>query len=211
VKWPIPIFRRKPKVEFVEPGPLIDHDLELVEPAMRWVDAMMHTIDHPASQGDRTTHATREDIMRMVEQFPRGRETGDGRGSRVPMYTFWMRLRPGQTTGTDIEMAGSISLRIGDTNDLRMYLGHIGYGVFPPARGRHLAERSCRLLLPLARAMGLRQLWITNNPDNWASRRTCERLGATLVEVVDLPKGHPLYERGDRQKCRYLLPLDSAL
>jgi tagatose 1,6-diphosphate aldolase len=88
-----------------------------------------------------------------------------------------------------------------------MYYGHIGYNVFPPARGRHLAERACRLVLPLARAYGMRELWITCNPENVASRRTCERLGATLMEVVDLPEGFPLYQRGERQKCRYRLDI----
>jgi hypothetical protein len=42
-------------------------------------------------------------------------------------------------------------------------------------------------------------LWITCNPDNWPSRKTCEYLGATLVEVVDLPKESALYQRGERQ------------
>ena len=37
-----------------------------------------------------------------------------------------------------------------------------------------------RLLLPLARRHGLQTVWITCNPDNWASRRTCELAGAEL-------------------------------
>jgi tagatose 1,6-diphosphate aldolase len=63
------------------------------------------------------------------------------------------------------------------------------------------------MLLPLARAHGLTTLWITCNPDNIASRRTCERIGARLVEVVDVPEGTPLYRRGERQKCRYCLEM----
>jgi tagatose 1,6-diphosphate aldolase len=98
-------------------------------------------------------------------------------------------------------------LRIGTTYDLETYVGHFGYGVYPPARGRHLAERACRLLLPLAKAHGLKRLWITCNPDNWPSRRTCERLGCTLAGVVPVPEGHALYQRGDRYKCRYFLEL----
>jgi tagatose 1,6-diphosphate aldolase len=48
--------------------------------------------------------------------------------------------------------------------------------------------------VPLAVRHGLSELWITCNPDNIASRRTCEAAGAELVEVVDLPpqKGYVL-------------------
>jgi tagatose 1,6-diphosphate aldolase len=88
-----------------------------------------------------------------------------------------------------------------------MYAGNIGYGVYPPARGHHYAERACRLLLRLARAHGMKRLWITCNPDNIASKRTCERLGCTLGGIVTVPTGHPLYLRGDREKCRYWLDL----
>jgi tagatose 1,6-diphosphate aldolase len=101
------------------------------------------------------------------------------------------------------EQVGRISLRIGDTDHLRLYAGHIGYAVERRHRGNHYAERSCRLLLPLARAHGMRELWITCNPDNHASRRTLERLGAELVEIVEVPPQNPLYQRGERQKCRF--------
>jgi len=87
----------------------------------------------------------------------------------------------------------------------RPYLGHIGYHVEPAYRSRHLAARSCRLSLPLARRHGLHPLWMTCNPDNWASRRTCELAGARLVETVDLPPNNPIYLSGELRKCRYRL------
>jgi tagatose 1,6-diphosphate aldolase len=46
-------------------------------------------------------------------------------------------------------------------------------------------------------------VWITCNPDNWASRRTCERLGCQLVDIVELPEHIDMYQDGERQKCRY--------
>ncbi|HVJ20434.1 MAG TPA: GNAT family N-acetyltransferase [Polyangiaceae bacterium] len=101
------------------------------------------------------------------------------------------------------ERVGTIDLRLGYTTSLVLYGGHIGYGVEPPHRGRHFAGKACRALAPLAAAFGLDTLWITCNPDNWASRRTCEYAGATLVEVVDLPPESDMYLEGDRQKCRY--------
>lgn len=102
---------------------------------------------------------------------------------------------------------GRISLRVANTPEIQLYVGHVGYGVKSRFRGRHYAARSCRLLFPLARAHGLNPLWITCNPDNTASRRTCEELGGECVEVVPVPKDHELYQRGDHFKCRYRIEL----
>ena len=88
-----------------------------------------------------------------------------------------------------------------------MYGGHIGYDVSEEHRGKRYAARSCSLLLPLAKRHDLNPLWITSNPDNLPSRRTCEIIGARLIEIVDLPKETDLYQEGDRQKCRYRLDL----
>jgi predicted acetyltransferase len=101
----------------------------------------------------------------------------------------------------------TITLRVGRSPPSELYYGHVGYHVFPAARGQHYAERACRLLLPLARRHGLNPLWITCNPDNLASRRTCERLGMRLVETVAVPGEDALYLRGEREKCRYRLDL----
>jgi predicted acetyltransferase len=46
-------------------------------------------------------------------------------------------------------------------------------------------------------------VWITCDPDNIASRKTCELAGARLVEIVDLPEDTDMYREGMRQKCRY--------
>jgi tagatose 1,6-diphosphate aldolase len=51
------------------------------------------------------------------------------------------------------------------------------------------------------------ELWITTNPENAPSRRTCERLGGEYVDTVDVPPGHPLFQRGERRKCRFRLAL----
>ncbi|MCS6772890.1 MAG: GNAT family N-acetyltransferase [Anaerolineae bacterium] len=119
----------------------------------------------------------------------------------APTYQFHMRLRDSGI------VVGEITLRIGNLPKIITYFGHIGYHVDPPYRGNRYAARSCRLIFPLARAHGLNPLWITCNPDNWASRRTCELAGGVLVDIVDLPPDNPLYRRGERQKCRYRFDL----
>ena len=132
----------------------------------------------------------------LVEKYP-----GDPTINYVPAYRFKMNL-----VGQDQEV-GRVEFRVGNTHHLTMYGGHLAYGVDPEHRGRRYAARACRLLLPLARHHGFQTLWITCNPDNIASRRTCELAGAILVEIVDLPEDTDMFQEGERQKCRYRLDL----
>jgi RimJ/RimL family protein N-acetyltransferase len=194
---------------------LIDHELELVEPDARYVDELLAACHHPATRDGMPQQAKtqRSDVVTFLTQNPRGQTLADPARQVEPGYTFWMRLRqgvpplPSPSPAPDLAIVGSISLRIGHTLNLDRYLGHIGYHVMPSARGHHYSERAARLLLPIARAHGHQHIWITCNPDNLPSRRTCERLGAAFVDTVALPRDNALYTQGDRQKCRYRLEL----
>lgn len=142
----------------------------------------------PLVDGDLTLHLARtepSDVLRGL----------------APQYVFQMRK-----TGTSVVM-GQISLRLGESVSLTHYVGHIGYSVAEPFRGHRYAARACRLLFALARRHGMRELWITCNPENIASRRTCELAGGELVEIVDVPRHHEMYTRGETRKCRYRVAL----
>jgi len=111
----------------------------------------------------------------------------------VPAYAFEMRLGG--------VVAGSVHLRIGFTDAL-YYGGHIGYEVYEAFRGHSYAARSCRLLAPLLKRHGYKQVLVNNDPENWASRRTCEKIGAKLVRIAEVPRWHELYtQMGRRREC----------
>ena len=195
---------------FLNPGPLADREMELVAPHERWVDAVVWSCDHPLTRVEAPAegHMTRQRLLDFLDVAPGGRQPADPERGLAPQYNFWMIVRDrGLLWRPSPRVAGGVSLRVGAGYDVETYYGHVGYHVYPPFRGRHLAERACRLLLPLCRAHGLTTLWITCNPDNYASRRTCERLGMRLVDVVVVPPSHPLHVRGERHKCRYALDL----
>lgn len=204
-----------PTFHFLDPGVLRDGELQLVAPHERWLDAILAATSHPMTlaMDPHEPRLSRQQIVDYLSAVPNGRFIGDRGKGRVPQYDFWMLLHDhprepgGPPLPPPVRIGGTITLRVGRTPTLELYYGHVGYHVYPPARGRHFAERACRLLLSLARGHGLRTLWITCDPTNAASKRTCERLGMEFVETVKVPQADPLYARGEREKCRYRLAL----
>jgi predicted acetyltransferase len=118
----------------------------------------------------------------------------------VPCYHFRIARH-----GSEAKI-GEIRLRVGSVvaNPSLITSGHVGYSVEEPHRGHGIAARACALLKPVALAHGMRRVVITCDPTNVASRRTCERLGAVLVGVFDVPRDHEMYAKGRRKVCRYL-------
>ena len=120
---------------------------------------------------------------------------------KVPTYYFRM------VHADSGEELGAINLRVGSTPHVELYAGHVGYGVHPAHRGHRYAARSLRLLIPVASKFGLNPLWITCDPDNIASRRSCELAGAQFVQILDVPENCVIHRHGHKQKCRYRLDI----
>lgn len=96
---------------------------------------------------------------------------------------------------------GKCDLRIGH-NDNTYYGGNIGYMVEEQFRGHHYAGKACFLLFELAKKHGMDYVIITCNPDNLASRKTCESVGGELLEIAELPENNDMrVECGETKKC----------
>lgn len=139
-----------------------------------------------------------------IEVVIRRKNPADEHRGYAPEYWFDIFL-PGNP-----EPIGQIDLRIGNTQYLTMYGGNVGYAIKEKYLGRRYAAKACNLIKPVAIDHGFKTLWITCNPDNMPSRRTCEILGCELVEIIDLPEDTDLYRDGERQKCRYRWDLEES-
>lgn len=124
---------------------------------------------------------------------------GDEAKGWVPAYHFAICNNKG------IKM-GVCDLRIGH-NDKLYYGGNIGYNIDATYRGNHYAGKACLLLFELARKHNLEYLIITCNPENIASRKTCEYAGGELLEVTELPDDSDMRDRGETQKCIFKFKL----
>ena len=112
----------------------------------------------------------------------------------VPTYCF------GILRAIDGVCVGRCCLRVGWNRKI-FFGGHIGYFVVREHRGYHYAGKACRLLFTLARRHGMVSLTITCNPDNAASRRTCEYVGGVLADIVELPEDNDMYLEGERKSA----------
>lgn len=124
-------------------------------------------------------------------------KTVDGNEEKgwVPAYHFAICNLEG------IKM-GVCDLRIGH-NDNLYYGGNIGYSIDEEYRGHHYAGKACLLLFELAKMHQLEYVIITCNPDNYASRKTCEYAGGKLLEIVELPEDNDMRQKGETEKCMF--------
>ena len=97
---------------------------------------------------------------------------------------------------------GHVNFRVGDTDHVRHCSGHIGYRIAEPFRGNGYAFQACRALAPFVRAVSSAVI-ITADPENAASLRTIERLGAIFLDEMQVPEYDPHYAAGSRFKRRY--------
>ncbi|MDU5111883.1 MAG: GNAT family N-acetyltransferase [Clostridium sp.] len=129
--------------------------------------------------------------LKIENKVPANEEKG-----HVPSYKYRITLHNMDDT------IGAIDIRIGH-NENTYYGGNIGYTINEEYRGNGYAAKACKIIREVAIAHGMEKLIITCNPDNFPSRRTCEKVGLTLKGIVDLPIYNEMYIRGERQECIY--------
>lgn len=101
-------------------------------------------------------------------------------------------------------IVGRVAIRHRLTAALEREGGHIGYAVLPEFRRQGYATEILRLAIPIARERsGAVRLLVTCDEDNLASRRTIERNGGVLEDIV-------MSEQRGRDIRRYWINTRSA-
>ncbi len=122
------------------------------------------------------------------------------------VQTYFLRMVHAEN-GVEV---GTINLRDAHNEYIERYAGHLGYSVREEHRGHRYAARALKLLLPLAAKLGINPLWVTCDPENIASRKTLECVGARFVEIVQVPEDTAIFQSGHRTKCRYRLDVSAV-
>lgn len=110
--------------------------------------------------------------------------TYDGKGDQgtVPFYGCRLCL-----TGTDTRI-GTLGLRLNQDNKESYYDGNIGYYIREEFRGQEFALRGCLLASKISLLEGMNELIISCNIENSSSIRVIEKLGAEVIETINVPE-----------------------
>ena len=117
--------------------------------------------------------------------------------ARAPECRFAIHRR------SDGLRVGRIHLRITGDPDITRAMGHCGYEVDEAHRRHGYAARALGLIRRVADHYGVAPLWVLIEPENVASRRTAERAGLQLVDVVPTAPEARALALGP-QLCRYV-------
>ncbi|HVR34584.1 MAG TPA: GNAT family N-acetyltransferase [Methylomirabilota bacterium] len=155
-----------------------------------WFNRMTMAFAERSLPNPTGTLSSGEVTLRFVRVVP-----GELSRGFVPYYHFRI------LTAEGLEI-GHINFRVGNTEHVRVCAGHIGCEIAEPFRGRGFASQACHAIAPFVRSI-CGTVTITCDPDNIASRRMIERLGAEFIDEVAVPSHDPHYQRGSRSKRRY--------
>jgi len=112
----------------------------------------------------------------------------------VPVHHYDIVLH-----GTDT-VVGEINARFGH-NEFLYYGGNVGYTVNDEYRGKGFAVEALQLLKQVFLQKGMDKIYITQNLENIASKRVCEKVGARFIETVELPPDNDMrIKRGETHK-----------
>lgn len=172
--------------------------LVLVTPTPEYLPAYVDALQRGWSPDNlrpvETAREELEEIARDTDAFLARMDDPEGKGpevvqkngarfKRLPGFTRWL---------WDGQFCGSINLRWqpGTETMPEHVPGHIGYSVVPWKRRLGYASRALGLLLPDARAQGLRWIDLTTEVDNEPSQKVITANGGELIERFDKPDSH---------------------
>lgn len=94
----------------------------------------------------------------------------------IPCTTYWVML--------DDKIIGLANIKHYLNDFLRKKGGHLGLSLAKEYRGKGIGYETTLLLIDKARSeFGIDDILLTNEPDNVASRKLCEKLGAELTDI----------------------------
>ena len=116
-------------------------------------------------------------------------------GELVPFYHFKIIDKEGT-------IVGHLNFKVGDTNHITQCVGHIGYEILPEYRGNAYAYFACNAVRPFIRSF-YSKIILTSSLENSPSIKIIEKLNATFLNEITIPKHDPSYKKRSEKKRRY--------
>ncbi|MBS1138555.1 MAG: hypothetical protein H6R13_8 [Proteobacteria bacterium] len=167
--------------------------VELLTPSLKFLNDYQHHLTKGWSPDniwtERTAKAQLEAIAQSPEVFIQSLNDVNGLNPAIKL-SDGSRVRPLPSISRWIWQSGfcgAIQLRWSPDSDALPYFcpGHVGYSIVPERRREGLASSALRHLLPIAQAIGLRQLTIHVSVTNVASQKVIQSAGGELLSVAN--------------------------
>lgn len=154
--------------------------LKLVRPTCEYAEQVMRYKEEMLANGDRFDGcAGLEEVNSFSEWIDFENRLKRKYGETYVPSEVFLGVRP-----EDAKVVGIIDYRHPLSPFLRQYGGNVGYSVLPSERRKGYAGEMLKLLLPVCRAYGEREILLTCDKTNDASRRTIVKNGGKLESEV---------------------------
>jgi predicted acetyltransferase len=128
------------------------------------------------------------DIEEYIESL-RKHSSGEGlRSGYIPQTTFWLLDDNGKIVGIS-------RMRHGLTPSLEIRGGHIGYFIGKDERGKGFGEVLLKLTIAKASGLGLDEVLVTTDSQNFASIRIIEKCGGVMKDELTDERSGNKYRR----------------
>ncbi|MDD3127304.1 MAG: GNAT family N-acetyltransferase [Candidatus Izemoplasmatales bacterium] len=158
---------KKLKLVFPCEGYADEWDAIIKEMEIETIDITPYSLKHRTSDYN--------EYLRIVRSFASGIDIPAG---KVKAATYFL------VEDTKKRILGAIDIRFDLNEYLYNYGGNIGYGIRPSERRKGYATKMLALALDVCRQSGLKKVLVTCDEDNIGSRRTIEKNGGVLENIV---------------------------
>ena len=159
---------------------------EIEEPSVKYKESFLSALKeyHEEKRNlDKDEKEIGDDFTKFIQHLKDVSQGINMKPGWVPENTYWIVDKDGY--------AGRVSLRHELTDKLLNFGGHIGYEVRPSKRGHGYGTKALELVLPKARALGLKRVLITCHSTNIGSRKIIEANGGVLENEIPGEDGGP--------------------
>lgn len=126
----------------------------------------------------------------IFETYRKNEEGIDLPEGFIPSKTYWIISGP--------RVVGIVNIRLGLTESLRHFGGHLGIFVRKSERRKGIAKRAFALMLEESRRLKLTPVLVTVEADNLPSCKMVESFPYKSKEIEDI-----VFEGRDTRACRY--------
>lgn len=164
--------------------------ITLVVPCEKYLPSYMEAYDEYKRHNVQTYGFDDARTCDIFEKYENYRCERNLKPNRVGAHYYWL------VDEDNDYFIGEISIRHRLTDDLKRYGGHIGYGIRFSEWNKGYGTLMLRLALEKAKELGLSDLLITCDDDNYGSAKVMEHNGFILQDKIqNTVNGKPIITR----------------